>query len=310
MSVCRARLGGVPLALGRWFVGWAVLVGLCLLGAQAHAAEPSTAECLAANERSIALRRQHALQAAREALLSCAATTCPADVRNECVLRLGEVNAQQPTIVFVVKDTHGEPLSAVSLSVDGTVVADRLAGTALPLDPGEHVLVFSAAGLPAARKRLIAYEGEKARREAVVLGEQAASASAPLATPAPAAVSGSSHTPLIVGIGLEVVGCAGLGLALYHQLLAHDRYAASERTLASPNPEVRDTSPALYDQARQAQLYAVVFAATGVVALGTGLYLVLSGLGDSAATEHAAVRPRIIPLVGPRGAGLSYWQAF
>ena len=54
--------------------------------------------------------------------------------------------------------------------MDGEPLADRLEGTAVSVDPGEHTFTFEAPGYAVATKRLMILEGQKDRREAVTLG--------------------------------------------------------------------------------------------------------------------------------------------
>src|SRR5258708_32712612 len=106
----------------RFVTNTAALIGIWMTlatGAQARAADPTTADCLAANESSIALRNQHKLREARSRLLVCSAATCPGDIRDECIRRVGEINAAMPTIVFETKDRAGNDLSAVQVTMDG-----------------------------------------------------------------------------------------------------------------------------------------------------------------------------------------------
>jgi hypothetical protein len=157
--------------------------------APARAADPTISDCLGANESSIALRSQQKLRAARAQLLVCASAACPADVRNECTRRFGEVNAAMPTIVFDAKDVTGRDLSAVKVSMDGQVLAERLAGNALSIDPGEHTFTFEVAGQPKVEKQFVINEGEKARRERITFS------ATPTPTPAPVAPTAAPVAP-------------------------------------------------------------------------------------------------------------------
>jgi hypothetical protein len=159
--------------------------------APARAADPTTSDCLGANESAISLRNEHKLRAAREKLLVCAAASCPTDIRNECARRVADINAAIPTIVFEVKDAAGRDLSAVKVTMDGQPLADRLEGTALSIDPGVHTFAFDTEGHPKVEKQLVIREGEKGRREPVMFG--AAAPAAP--QPAPATVQVAPPAP-------------------------------------------------------------------------------------------------------------------
>ena len=133
MSVLQrgARLRWLPLAL--------LVLWLCAgRGARAEdvaalSAEggPSKEQCVDANGLGQELRRTGKLSAAREQLRACAHPTCPALVRDDCTLRLDELERAQPTIAFSVQDAAGADLSQVTVRVDGMTLATRLDGTAL-----------------------------------------------------------------------------------------------------------------------------------------------------------------------------------
>ncbi|MGD0530181.1 MAG: hypothetical protein ABSE49_33915 [Polyangiaceae bacterium] len=147
---------------------WLAPAAVLLFAASARAADPTTAECLAANESSISHRNEHKLREARAQLLVCAAASCPGEVRNACLRRATAVNAAMPTIVFEAKDGLGNDLTAVSVSMDGQRLLDKLDGIAMELDPGPHQLTFEMTGRPAITRTIVLNEGEKDRREQVV----------------------------------------------------------------------------------------------------------------------------------------------
>src|SRR3954466_9445241 len=115
---------------------------------RAVAADPTTGDCLTANDKSISLRNEHKLLGARTQLLVCAASSCPAEIRKECTRRIDLINASLPTVVFEAKDGSGNDLSAVTVKMDGELLADKLEGTAISLDPGAHSFTFDAVGQP------------------------------------------------------------------------------------------------------------------------------------------------------------------
>ena len=150
----------------------AMMLGLGILGAgsgSALADEPSKLECVQANEAAQSLRQSGKLHDARAQLLVCVATSCPAPVRSDCAERLKEVDKTMPTIIFDVKDKDGIALTAVAVASDGAPLVARLDGTALPVDPGEHVFRFSSEGLPPLERKLVIREGEKDRHEPIAL---------------------------------------------------------------------------------------------------------------------------------------------
>ncbi len=156
----------------RWRRASSLLVAAAGLtvGTHARAADPTISDCLHANAAAAHLRNDHKLRAAREQLLVCASQSCPGDIRVECARRVIDVNVSIPTIVFEAKDPAGNDLTAVTVSMDEKPLVDRLDGTAIALDPGPHAFRFEAAGQPPVDKAFVLFEGQKDRRERVVVG--------------------------------------------------------------------------------------------------------------------------------------------
>jgi hypothetical protein len=187
----------------------------------ARAADPTTGDCISASEKSLALRNDHKLRAARAQLLVCASTNCPADIRKECARRVDEVNAAVPTIVFGAKDPTGNDLTAVKVTMDGDTITERLEGTAISIDPGAHVFTFQAAGQPLLTKEIVVREGEKERREVLQIGVRlvappAATVIVPVPGPGPVAPPPPPPRPLgtqrVAALAVGAVGVVGLGV--------------------------------------------------------------------------------------------------
>jgi hypothetical protein len=140
---------------GVFVLSGALAASAVLWSPQLRAANPTTADCLTASEASLESGNEHHLRGERNQLLVCAAASCPADIRKECVRRVDEVNAAIPTITFEAKDGSGADVSAVKVTMDSEVLAERLEGTALSIDPGEHTFTFETAGQPAVTRKLV-----------------------------------------------------------------------------------------------------------------------------------------------------------
>jgi hypothetical protein len=127
-------------------------------------------QCVDANTKAQSLRRSSKLVATRAQLAICADPHCPAVVRDDCTQRLDDLERVQPTIVFDAKDGAGNDLSEVRVSMDGKPLVGRLDGTAVAVDPGPHAFTFEVSGQPSVTKGFVLKEGEKLRRERVVIG--------------------------------------------------------------------------------------------------------------------------------------------
>jgi len=245
-------------------------------------------QCIDANSKAQDLRRDGKLSAAREQLRSCSNPSCPAIVSDDCTRRLDDLEKAQPTIVFDAKDGTGRDVSAVKVSVDGRPLADRLDGAPLQVDPGEHAFVFTMGDQPPVTQTFVLKEGEKERRERVVIGAPAALAApqpAPEgARPSPAPPAGEAPssgmgTTKIVGLAAGGVGVAGLALGSVFGLMTisegNQQQTACASTTNCPHPSqaVSDHSTGETDRT----LSMVGFVAGGVLLVGGAVLFLTAG---------------------------------
>jgi hypothetical protein len=207
----------------------------------ALAADPTTADCLSANEASLKLGNEHKLRSERSQLLVCAASTCPADIRKECLSRVDEVNAQIPTIVFSAKDAGGADLGAVKVTMDNEFLAERLEGTALSVDPGERTFTFETAGQSPVTKKLFIMQGQKDRREFVVFATPQTATGPTMATASTGSPGSEARLESGGGMGTQKVlalvaggvGIVGLGIGTAFGLTAMSQKNSAQS--ACPN---------------------------------------------------------------------------
>lgn len=269
----------------------AALLAALVAARPAWAADPTTADCLSATENSLTLRNQHKLRDARAQLLICSAATCPSDIREECVRRVAEVNAAMPTIVFEVKDGAGNDLTGVRVDMDGGMLAEHLEGTALSIDPGEHTFTFTHASDTPVQKVFVVREGEKDRRERVVLGTVAVAA-VPATVPAastrapvaPATAPSPWTGRRVGGLVLAAIGVAGLGVGAGYGLAAMSRHDEAQKDC--PRATCPDQSGVdLWNSAHTAGTISTVAFIGGGVALAAGAVLWLTGKPEAASTQ-------------------------
>ncbi len=194
----------------------AVLACLCALSAAAEAAAagPTKEECVAYNQEAHNLRREGRLTAARSRLLLSTGDTCPEPVREDSAQLMAEINKAQPSIVFGAKDAAGADVTAVRVSADGSVVAERLGGRSVMVDPGEHTFRFDTDGAPPVERTLLILEGEKERRELIVFASLHAAApppGPPSSTPPAAAPPPSGGQPAPRGLSAQAKAAIGVG---------------------------------------------------------------------------------------------------
>lgn len=204
--------------------------GCLLLPAIAWAADAATTECLAASESAYKSAKDHKLLQERTQLLTCAAEHCPADVRRDCVQRMDDVNRAIPSIVFEVKDSAGNDLSDVKVTMDATRVAERLDGTAITLDPGRHKFTFEIPGRPPIDKEYVIVISQKERRETLVVDSVSAKPEAvsPLTThgqqPAVSQTRPGLGAQKIAAIVAGGVGIVGVGVGTAFGLISKSKH--------------------------------------------------------------------------------------
>ena len=223
----------------------------CTLAAQAaqllvagvsRADPPTKAQCVDANAKAQELRRESKLAAARAQLESCMDPGCPAMVRSDCTARLDELERAQPTLVLDVKDRSGNDLADVKVTVDGAPLAQKLDGTAIRFDPGQHAFGFDAPGFEPLAKTFILKETEKGRRERIVLKRVAAAVSG---TEPGRSVGADVETSLggepshglgaqrWLGIVAGGVGLAGIATGAVFGLMASSEWSAQQSACGS-----------------------------------------------------------------------------
>jgi hypothetical protein len=241
-------------ALAAWLVA---TLGVSVGMSRARAAD-ETGACVAAYERSQVLRRDHKLGRAREELRVCARAACPALVRNDCVNWLDQVQTAFPSLAIrAVKD--GNDVAKVRVTQDNEVVATRLDGTSLEVEPGEHGFRFETDGAAPVTMTVVVREGEKDRVVPVAFVSPHHRAAGSEAAPGDA---GPSSRPIPVGV--FVLGGVGVaGIATFAALGSIGKSDENSlRTSCSPN-----CSPGAIDKVRTEYVAADVGLGVGAAAL-------------------------------------------
>jgi hypothetical protein len=196
----------------------AALAAGAILAAGADARADSKQECAAAYDKVQSSRDQGKLLEARRQAVTCSAPTCSVYVTKDCSQWLAELDASLPTVVFTVRDPAGADASAVRITVDGTVIAEKLDGKAVPMDPGEHVVRFEMAGAAPLEQKVLIRQGERNRTLVAAFKAGSSPDPAPAGGPTPGAGvgpvaeqgGGGRSAQRTVGIALLAVGGAGI----------------------------------------------------------------------------------------------------
>lgn len=180
------------------------LLALLTLARTAHAG-PDSGKCIDEAERGQALRGRGEFEAAREALLVCAAETCPAVIQHDCVGWLADVDARTPTVIFSAKTSSGKDVPGATIVIDGGKNVSATSGRAIRLDPGEHVFRARSGESNGAEEYVVLREREKDRAITLVVDPARP-------TTSPASVPASSRAIPALSWILGGVSLASLGV--------------------------------------------------------------------------------------------------
>lgn len=235
------------------------------------------AACVKSAEDAQTERSAHRLRAARQRLLACAQSSCPAVVRNDCANWLSEVDQLMPSVVVQARDTLGMERFDVRVIVDGEVVSNRLDGLAVMVDPGSHLFQFEVDGSPPVQQQLLIREGEKGRALPITIA-------APIAPPAPAKTSARLPTLTYVFGGIGLAGMAGFTyFGITGTVEAHELRDTCGKDKSCSQDQV--------DPVHAKLVTADVCLAVGVVSLGTALYFYLT---DKPPAAPHGVKPAVV----------------
>jgi hypothetical protein len=271
-------------------------------------------QCVDSNGKAQDLRKTGKFKAARAELQTCASTSCPAIVRDDCARRLDELVKAQPSLLFDVKDGKGADVIDVRVSADGAVVAEHLDGSPINVDPGVHVFTFVVAGYPEVTAKLLLREGEAGRRERITLGDAAASQK-PAAAPATqstaqAPAPGGMGTQKTVGLVLGGVGVVGVGIGTVFGLFASSAWSDATSACGGNTSACVDQASGRshHDTAvTDGTISTVGFIAGGALLAGGA---VLFFTGRRASEDGAPRGVSLVPTVAPGHGKLSLVGAF
>lgn len=283
-----------------------IVVGVALATAVSNvaAARETVRECVQANTQGQSLRLDHKLAAARQKFVECSDPHCPWIVKNDCAERLAEIERVQPTIIFEARDPSGAPVTSVHVTVDGSQFTDGLDGKPLPVDPGEHVFVFSAASRAPVTRRLTITEGEKNRHELIPLGPLTPPPPPPTSTHRASAPKPETPsfwtTHRVLGVAAAGTGVVAMAVGSAFGVLTSSAVNSQQSDCPSP------TNCPNHAAALSEHSTATTDAAVSSTLFIAGAALVVTG----AVLWFTAPKPRessgvaVVPAVGPSAAGM------
>ena len=277
---------------------------------------PTKDQCITANENGQTLRQGGKLREARALLLVCVDPRCPDLVRDDCSERLNELDRSIPTIVFSAKGAADADLATVKVTMDGAPFTERLDGSPIAVDPGEHTFEFSTEGFRTQRKVFVIGEGAKGRREEISFAPEAPATPAlvtPPIEPQPAVLPPpSGDTQRIVSYALGGAGVVALGLGIFFGLRAQSTYDDSSphcpNASGSCDPEGVQLGKDAHDQATAST---IGFIAGGALLAGAVALFFTAPSGSASRPPASAWRNvKLRPTASASGAGLGIGGAW
>ena len=277
-------------------------------------ADVTKAQCIDANGKGQELRRDGKLSGAREQFRQCADASCPAMVRDDCTKRLDDLESAQPTIIFEAKDGAGNYLSAVKITVDGLPLAERLAGTPLSVDPGEHTFTFETAGQTAVTKKLMIQQAQKDRQETVTFGAATTVTTVPSPSSGPqttaAALPSSAPTQPVTeeghGLGTQKIlaivaggiGVVGLGLGTAFGAMALSKKSDAQGACPGSQCPTHDGVSKWSDATSTGNVSTIGLIVGGVGVAGAAVLWFTASSPSSETSTHVGIGPGVLEVKG------------
>ncbi|HKE14668.1 MAG TPA: hypothetical protein VKB80_07380 [Kofleriaceae bacterium] len=156
------------------------------------------AACHLSYKNARKLEQSGQLVKAEKFLRVCAKPKCGVFLEHQCTFAYARIEADMPSVVPTATGPDGKPVMALTFKVDGTVLASRLDGHAVTIDPGLHEFSFVAENRVVSRQKVMVLQGQRNRHitvsvpeevavAAAATGQPAAPEAAPPGTPAPMA---------------------------------------------------------------------------------------------------------------------------
>ena len=213
--------------------------------------------CAAAYEKVQIDRKDGHLRAAHENAAMCSRASCPAVLQRDCLVWLRELDATLPSVVIDATGPDRRETLDVRVTCDGALLAERLDGRAISIDPGPHTCRFETTGATMTDS-IVLHEGDQHRRWRVAF-PVAAPPPAPRPEPAP------RHPLPIAAYVLGGLGLAAVGAGTYFEI--HGWNGKSELDACRP-----DCTRDLLDRTRMDFIIGDIAIGVGVVALGAAVW--------------------------------------
>lgn len=195
-------------------------------------------ECVDAHGRAQDARDRGQLARSRQLFLTCAQSSCPSLVQQDCAKYSEELGQLVPTVTFGARDSNAADLPSTTVYVDDNLLATRLDdGRSYELDPGKHVVRYVHDGRETTLK-VVLNQGERGRLlVATFLDRSAPRREQPAeVTEPPVNEPRRSALPLVVaGLGAAAAVTGGVLFALGSGSVPDQCSMSTKECAAPPN---------------------------------------------------------------------------
>ena len=239
---------------------------------------------------------------------------------------LGDIEGRIPSVALSARDGNGTDVANVTVSMDGTVIAQRLDGHAIEVDAGPHTFSFVFPDGKKVDQTYVVLEGQKAQRVGAILAP--APRPIPTSPAAPAnAPPGDQDLPVsttqtepstwsswkTLGIVVGAVGLGAAGAGSYFGMTALSAAQAQQRDCPTTTCSAPGHVSGAADHQTASQdaiLSDIAFGAAGVlVASGIILFVAAPKTGEQG-VDVTKASLQWAPSLSPTGGGLSLRGTF
>lgn len=206
----------------------------------------------------------------------CTLPKCSEAIRQECSQLLDATKSRGPQVVFDVKDSQGVDAHDVRIEMDGELLAAKIDGSPLSVDPGLHRVTFQISGQPMQVREYTFRDYERDRLETISF--MASNISSP-AEKSPAAdrrqesstsaLSQQQTTALIIG----GAGVASIALGGVFALRASSRRSEAESVCPSRSECESQFGTDRWNESHQWTTAAQIAVTLGVATIAGGAVL-------------------------------------
>jgi len=248
-------------------------------------------ECVDAHSRAQDLRERGQLAQSRRTFLTCAQSSCPSVVQQDCARFSEELAQLVPSVTFGARDANAADLPATTVYVDDAIVATRLDdGKSYELDPGKHVVRYVHDGKETTL-RVVLNQGERGRLLVATFLDKSppprrAERETPEVTEPPVPESKRSVVPLVfAGLGAAAAITGGVLYALGTGSVPDSCSVSTKECATAPN----DPSIAKAESGMRLANTGLAIGISGAVTLVGGLVWYLVQPSSSNDTRRARI---------------------